>query len=422
MTFASPGWLWVLLLLLPLFGLRVRAHTSSRKSLKGLVAPRLYGSLVKGSSQVRHWLAFCFMILGLAMVIVAMARPQMGFEEVESFSEGRSLILAIDTSRSMLANDLAPNRLERAKLAARDIVDGLGEDRIGLIAFAGKAFMQAPLTTDHQAVIESIEQIDTDVIPRGGTNLTSAATLALNSFREADAEQNALIIFSDGEALEGQNQVEELKQDANRENMIIITVGVGTENGSIIPQPGRDGRPQEGVFIKDANGQVVRSRLDSTALRELATGGGIYLQLGNRASLTRVVKNITDNLAATRNSDVAQQRPIERFIWPLSLGLVFLVFSHVVHLLFAAQVSRPSLSAPAKAAATAIFFVGFLGTASAKDSLKPGWKHLEREDYETALKHFELSLEDESLTRRELTGIQLGIGSAAYKMGDSTLR
>lgn len=416
MTFASPAWLWVLLLLLPLFALRIRAQTSNRRSLEGLVAPRLYPLLVQGTSQVRHWLTFVFTLLGLALIIVAMARPQLGFEEVESFSEGRSVILAIDTSRSMLATDLSPNRLERAKLAARDIVDGLGEDRIGLMAFAGKAFMQAPLTTDHQAVIESIEQIDTEIIPRGGTNLTAAANLALSSFREEDAEQNALIIFSDGEALEGQSQVQQIKEDARRERMIIITIGVGTENGSIIPEPGRDGRPQENAFVKDARGQVVRTRLDSSALQELATGGGIYLQLGDRASLTRVVKNITANLDATREKDVAQQRPIERFMWPLALGFLFLVFSHVIHLLF---VRRPLKSAaPTSLAAKAVGVVIVLFASGTVADAKDGWTYIDRENYESALRHFAISLEEENLSNRERIGIHLGIGSAAYKLRD----
>ncbi|MDF1814171.1 MAG: VWA domain-containing protein [Verrucomicrobiales bacterium] len=415
MTFASPSWLWALFLLPVLFGLRIRAHMRSRQSLDGLVAPRLHALLVSGTSQIRHWMSFVLLVAGLAMIIVAMARPQWGFTEVESFTEGRSLILAIDTSRSMLATDLVPNRLERAKLAARDIVDSLGEDRIGLIAFAGKAFMQAPLTTDHQAVIESIEQIDTEVIPRGGTNLTSAASLALSSFREADAEQNALVIFSDGEALEGQDQVAEIKESANRENMIIITIGVGTENGSIIPEPGRDGRPQEGVFVKDAGGQVVRTRLDASALRDLATGGGIYLQLGSRSSMTKVVKSITANLASTREKDVARQRPIERFMWPLGIGLFFLVASQVVHLLFPLQ--KRALSRMPSAIKVAATLMLFSSSGFAKD----GWKHIERENFETALKQFEISLKDEDITPREMTAIQLGIGSAAYKTGDFEL-
>ena len=419
MNFANPAWFWALLLLAPLLGLRLWAHLSSGKNLAGLVAPRLHPLLVSQTSQLRHWLSFVFLILGLASLILALARPQLGFEEIGSFSEGRSVILAIDTSRSMLAVDLTPNRLERAKLAARDIVDTLDQDRIGLIAFAGKAFMQAPLTSDHEAVIESIDQIDTEVIPRGGTNLTSAVTLAMNAFRESNSEQKALILFSDGEALEGQGQVKAITEEATREKMVIITIGVGTESGSVIPEPGPDGRPQEGVFVRDERGQAVRSRLDPAALRELATGGGVYIQLGDRASLTRVVKTITGNLEATRREDKAQQRPVERFMWPLGFGVGFLIMSHLVHLLFRPlprRVAQPARKQVRGAAGFLIFFC--FGLTDAAASAQEGWKSLEREDYASALRAFESALTDDKLNERQRTGIHLGIGSAAYKVGD----
>ncbi len=423
MTFANPAWLGALFLLLPLIGLRVLSQARSRRSLEGLVAARLYPSLVRGSSQLRHWLSFSFLLAGLAGVVVAMARPQWGYEEVESYSEGRSLILAIDTSRSMLATDLVPNRLERAKLAARDIVDSLPQDRIGLIAFAGRAFLQAPLTTDHLAVIESIDQIDTEIIPRGGTNLTAAVQLALKTFGESSSDQNALILFSDGEALEGQGAVQSIKELADRESMIVITIGVGTEQGSIIPEPGPDGRPQEGVFIRDADGQVVRSRLDPVALRRLATGGGMYIQLGDRASLTRVVRVITENLTKSREADEAKKRPIERFMWPLGIGVFLLILAHLVPLLFFGRRPTPRLAkAPSPGAkslsvALVVLFAGLSLPLASRDS-RDAWSDLVEEDFEAALEKFESSLKNERLSGRERTAIHLGIGSSAYRLGD----
>ncbi len=418
MTFATPQWLWALVILLSLLALRIRSHLTRKNNLSGLVAPRLNAVLIKGTSQTHHWLTFGFAFLALAMIILALARPRWGFEEVESFTEGRSVILAIDTSRSMLATDLIPNRLERAKLAARDIVEGLGEDRIGLIAFAGKSFMQAPLTTDHQAVIESIEQLDTEIIPRGGTNLTEAAKLALDSFRETSSEQNALIIFSDGEALEGQEQVMAIRAAANREKMIIITIGVGTANGSVIPEPGEDGRPQTNSFIKDENGQVVRTRLDATALRELASGGGTYLPLGEGGSLTQVVQSIIETLKTTREEDAARQRPVERFMIPLGLGLIFLIFSHLVPFLFSNRWKRLTNPATAPAKNVALFCLCLTISSSAFG--KDGWDYIDREEFDTALTQFEqeLSGNPKEISRRRMTGIQLGIGLCAYKIGD----
>ena len=407
----------MLLLLIPLFGLRVIAHLSRRKSLAGLVAPRLHHQLVRGTRQAQQWASFVLLILGLAAIMVAMARPQYGFEEVTSYSEGRSIIIAIDTSRSMLANDLVPNRLERAKLAARDIVDLMGEDRIGLMAFAGKAFLQAPLTTDHLAVIESIEQVDTELIPRGGTNLTGAARLALDTFRESNSRQNALILFSDGEALEGQGQVDQIREEADREGMMIISIGVGTQQGSIIPEPGPDGRPLDGVFVRGADGQVVRSRLDPVALRGLATGGGVYIQLGDRGSLTRVVGAIEANLKAIRSEDEKKQRPIERFMWPLGVGFSLLVLSHVVHLFFLPLDNRMRSRAMRPAATTTAIGLFLLGPAVARGG-DDGWSYLRKENFLSAIKRFEETLSRGKLSARKETGIQLGIGSASYRVGD----
>lgn len=407
----------MLLLLIPLFGLRVIGQFSRRKSLAGLIAPRLHHQLVRGTRQLQQWASFVLLILGLAAIIVAMARPQYGFEEVASYSEGRSIIIALDTSRSMLANDLVPNRLERAKLAARDIVDLMGEDRIGLMAFAGKAFLQAPLTTDHSAVIESIDQVDTELIPRGGTNLSGAARLALDTFRESNSRQNALILFSDGEALEGQGQVDQIREEADREGMMIISIGVGTQHGSIIPEPGPDGRPLDGVFVRGPDGQVVRSRLDPVALRGLATGGGVYIQLGDRGSLTRVVKAIETNLKAIRSEDEKKQRPIERFMWPLGLGLCLLVLSHMVHLFFLPVDNRMRSRAMRPAAPVTAIALLLLGTLAAHGG-DDGWSYLRKENFLSAIKQFEETLSRGKLSERKETDIHLGIGSASYRVGD----
>lgn len=426
--FADPAWLWALILLLPLLGLRIWAQLSSQRSLQGLVATRLHPLLVSRTSQLRHWMAFLFLFLGLTFVILALARPRWGYEEVQSFSQGRSMILAIDTSRSMLAKDLKPNRLERAKLAAKDIVTEMNGDRIGLIAFAGKAFLQAPLTTDHLAVNEILDQIDTELIPRGGTNLSSAVDLALESFRESDTRQKALILFSDGEALEGQEQVAALKKRASNEAMMILTIGVGTENGSIIPELGANGKTRDGVFVRDSNGQVVRSRLDAVALRALATGGGRYIQLGDRASLTRVVKSITDNLETASEEQEVQKRPIERFMWPLGIGVFFLIASHLTHLLFLyfgrdERANSPgSIPMASKAVSPAIVVLITLSFSSLlSDAKEDAWRLIEQENFASAVRVFETELKSTKLTDRERTSLNMGMGSAAFRLGNYSI-
>src|SRR5207249_9948572 len=184
-------------------------------------------------------------------------------------------LIAVDTSRSMLSNDVQPNRLDRVKLAVQDLINELQGDRVGLIAFAGRAFLQAPLTIDYDAVVEAINDIDTKTIPEGGTNISSAITLATQSFGKSATGNRALIIFTDGEESEtsGDPVAVKMAKEAADAGVRIFTVGVGTPQGSLIPITGDEG---ETSFVKDSAGQVVKSKLDDKRLREIAqaTGGG----------------------------------------------------------------------------------------------------------------------------------------------------
>src|SRR5713101_3490211 len=175
----------------------------------------------------------------------------------------------------MLSNDVAPNRLERVKLAAQDLITELQGDRAGRIAFAGRAFLQAPLTIDYEAAVESINDLDTKTIPEGGTNISEAIALASRTFGKSAMGNRALIIFTDGEELSGDAmQSAKIAADAG---VRIFAVGVGTPEGSLIPISGEGGGT---AFVKDSNGQVVKSKLDEKRLKEIAEAtGGFYLHL-----------------------------------------------------------------------------------------------------------------------------------------------
>ncbi|MEM1296881.1 MAG: VWA domain-containing protein [Verrucomicrobiota bacterium] len=324
--FASPQW-FILLLVLPfLVGLKVWSRTRSSRGVDAFVAKRLQLALVHKTPAPADWIAFSLQLLAIALFVAAIARPQWGFREIETLTKGRNVIIAIDTSNSMLAEDLQPNRLTRAKLAAQDLVRNLPTDRIGLIAFAGRAFAQAPLTVDHEAVLESIDQMDTEVISRGGTNLVEPAVLALDTMQEAEANLAALVIFSDGEDLEGQQQLQELQESASESKLLIVAVGVGTESGGIIPDPLAK---KPGVFIKDEAGKIVRSRLDPVALRQLADmTDGVYLNMGSQSSVSDVVRQALRKLEAQQLEADATRIPIERYAIPLVLGMMALILSH----------------------------------------------------------------------------------------------
>ena len=417
LTFAIPAWLWGGLLIVPLFALRLWGHRHASKRLPGLVSPKLMGQLVNGSSRPQRWVVFSLRMLALLALSTALARPQLGYEEVETQTDSRNLIIAIDTSRSMLADDLAPNRLSRAMLAANDIVRALPEDRIGLMAFAGRPFLQAPLTVDHEAVLEAISQLDTEVIPRGGTNLTAAAELALETFKEANLDQGTLVLFSDGEALEGGERLEGFRLRAGETGMNIITVGVGTREGSLIPELDQQGNPIPGVFLKDNEGQVVRSRLETGAIRELAGKDGLYVHLGGKISLSRVVSEIQKGIATTREEGESRLRPIERFMWPLGASFLLIVLSHFVSLLsLKPRQARPSF-APGAATGLVLALILFSPDLKAKDAVMQGYEIYLKGNYEEAIRTYEGALSEKN-TRRDHSYLQMGLGAATFRTGN----
>src|SRR5947207_4840781 len=211
----------------------------------------------------------------MGLTITALAKPRWGYIYENVKRKGLDLIFAADTSRSMLSNDIAPSRLQRVKLAAQDLLSELQGDRVGLVAFAGRAFLQAPLTIDYNAAVEAINDLDTNTIPEGGTNISAAIDLAVQTYGKSAIGNRALIIFTDGEELSG-DALKSAKAAADA-GVRIFTVGVGTPQGSLIPVGGNDGGA---AFVKDPAGQVVKSKLDENRLREIAqTTSGFYLHL-----------------------------------------------------------------------------------------------------------------------------------------------
>ena len=226
MSFGAPEWLWALLLIPLLMALFVRAERGALRRLQEFVSARLLPQLAGTVNRPRRIIRFGLQLLGLALAIVSLAQPRWGYTFEDVKRKGLDLLIAVDTSRSMLSNDVQPDRLERVKLAVQDLINELQGDRVGLIAFAGRAFLQAPLTIDYDAVFEAINDLDTKTIPEGGTNISSAITLATQSFGKSATGNRALIIFTDGEELSG-DAVKTAKAAAADAGVRIFTVGVG---------------------------------------------------------------------------------------------------------------------------------------------------------------------------------------------------
>ena len=323
MTFASPDLLYFLFALPVLVGLRYWSAWRAGQIIESMTAPRLRSQLVVGVSSWRSGFIFALQLLALACFILAIAQPRWGEDKVIQIESGRNVIIAIDTSRSMLSNDIVPDRMTRAKLAAQDVLNTLKTDRVGLIAFAGRAYLQAPLTTDHEAVVEAIQSLDFTSVPRGGSELGNALKLAMETFEKNPARNHGLILFSDGG--EPDAQVREYAQQAAKKNILILTVGVGTEEGALIPDPDPD---RQGDYVRDRSGNVVKTKLEGSVLQEIAaTTRGRYMKLGSQPLATSVVRELLSALQAQANEAQQLVKPIERFQWPLSMGVLLLMIA-----------------------------------------------------------------------------------------------
>ena len=411
MSFGAPQWLWGLLLIPILIALFIRAEQRGVSRLQEFVSARLLPQLAGTVNRPRRVVRFGLQLLGLSLALVSLAQPRWGYTFEDVKRKGLDLLIAVDTSRSMLSNDVQPNRLERVKLVSQDLINELQGDRVGLIAFAGRAFLQAPLTIDYDAVFEAIRDLDTKTIPEGGTNISSAIDLAAQSFGKSAVRNRALIIFTDGEELSG-DAVKTAKAAADA-GVRIFTVGVGTAQGSLIPISGEDG---ETAFVKDSAGQVVKSKLDEKRLREIAQAtGGFYLPLENGP---RTMQQIyTEGLAKMQAAEMdvrLSRRPIERYEWPLGAALVALAFSILVRERKRVR-EKIYVSTPTKVtAATAVLMIIFcqfaFGAAPGLDAYRGG-------KFEDAYGQFQQTLKSHPQSRAE-EKLQFDSGAASYKLED----
>jgi Ca-activated chloride channel family protein len=406
MNFGAPNWLWTLTILPLLVLLYARGERRSAIKLREFVSPRLLPQLAGNVDRVRRAIRFAFVLFALALAIIALAKPRWGYTYEDVKRRGLDLLFAVDTSRSMLSNDVAPNRLERVKLAAQDLITELQGDRAGLIAFAGRAFLQAPLTVDYDAAVESINDLDTKTIPEGGTNISEAIALATQTFGKSAMGNRALIIFTDGEELSG-DAVTEAKKAADA-GVKIFTVGVGTAQGSLIPLEGQG----EAGFVKDAKGQVVKSKLDENRLREIAQAtGGIYLHLESGPQTMHQL--YADGLSKLKTAEIdarLSSRPIERYEWPLAGAIVALIASVFINDRKRAQTPRRSPIKREVLVAASLLFV-----AAAEVNAVSGIDLYNKGQYEDAYAQFQKDLQ-QNINPADMPKMQFDAGAAAYKL------
>ena len=274
--FANIEYLWGLLLI-PLLALFfVWSRISRRRALKKFGQQEILGQLMPYSSGTRPVVKFIILMLALAFFIVGIARPQFGSKLKTEKREGVELMIALDVSNSMMAEDIQPNRLERAKRAISRLVDRLKDDKIGLIVFAGDAYTQLPITTDYNSAKLFLNSVNTQIVPKQGTAIGAAIDLARKSFTPNGEANKAIVIITDGENHEDDALAS--AKAALDEGAIVHTIGMGLPSGSPIPVF-RNGQTD---YLKDRDGNVVVTKLNEQMLEQIAaTGGGIYVRANN---------------------------------------------------------------------------------------------------------------------------------------------
>lgn len=421
MNFAHGHVLWLLAIIPPLLIVFFWwAWRERQRLMTQFIQARLLPGLTSGLSPARQKVRFVLIIIAVALLIVALARPQWGFTWEESKQKGLDIVVAIDTSKSMLAEDIAPNRLQRAKLAALDLMQQAQSDRLGLVAFAGGAFLQCPLTIDDNAFRQSIEALDVNIIPQGGTAVAEAINTAATAFKEGD-NFKVLVLFTDGE--DNDENALEAAQAAAKEGMKIFTIGIGTPEGEILRIKDAKGRTD---YLRDADGNAVKSRLNEGLLQQIAgaTEGGFYLPLRGAKTIDTLYEKGLAPLPKSEGQEKLVKRMHERYHWPLAAAILMLfaemLLPETKRREKKASNAQPSTSTVQNAATIALFVCILLPSIS-NASPASALKDFNGGNFTNALTEYERLLNEQSKQQKpEDPRLHFNAGTAAYRATNYT--
>jgi Ca-activated chloride channel family protein len=381
-----------------------------QKLIRRFVQSRLLADLLVGVSPRRQAFRFVLLAAAVAGVLLALARPQWGFAWEEAKQKGLDIIVAVDTSRSMLAQDVAPNRLEKAKLAAFDLMRQARNDRLGLVAFAGTAFLQSPLTLDDQAFRQGVEALNVGIIPQGGTALSAAIRTSLEAFEKGEDNHKVLVLFTDGEDHDADTDTLAAAKEAAEAGMHIFTIGVGTPAGELIRVKDDQGNES---FIKDEDGNVVKSHLNEKLLRQIATeANGFYLPLQGADPMatlySRGLAPLPKSEATTRLTRVYR----ERYHWFLAFAVICLILEFLLPESSRSRrseaVASPARSALQKAVVAVCFLLlSFCGQASPSGA----YHDYQSGDFKSAFDEYNRLSEENTNDYR----LHYDAGAAAYR-------
>ena len=320
---------WLVIVPFAMLGLGWWDLRNRRRVLASFVTLNLVPTMVRGTIPGRRRLKIILRALAVLFIAVALMRPQWGIRDTQVIRRGIDLVFVVDTSKSMWARDVTPNRMERVKADLRYFADEVVQhDRIALVAFAGTARTLCPLTLDHAAFDIFLDDLDVGIIPRGGTSFRAAIQAALAAFGDDVRNHKAVVLFSDGEAHDG--VPEDLLETARSQGVRIYTVGIGSEEGVRIPVA-TDGDSE--TFLKDGEGNIVLSRLDDRVLKTIAQRSldGAYTHLSaGRSNLEKIYLDNIKKIEERELQSSQQERRVERFQWFLAFALLLLMSESVL--------------------------------------------------------------------------------------------
>jgi Ca-activated chloride channel family protein len=318
MRFGNIVYLMILWVVPALVLFYVYSFRKKNRLIELFAERQLFLQLTPGISHRRNVFKAILLVLAVIFAVLALIRPKWGYHWEEIKRKGVDIVICIDVSSSMLAEDIMPNRLERAKRKINDLLNLLEGDRIGLVAFAGTSFVQCPLTLDYGACSIFLDYLDTDLIPIQGTALGEAIRTGIGCFPQGERKSRAIILITDGEDHQGDPL--SAAEEAKKEGVRIFAIGIGKEGGAPIPDPG-------GGFKKDSTGSLILSKLDEVTLQKIAleTGGGYVRSVTGDLDLEKIyLQNIRKTIEQKELESTRRKRWEERFQWPLLFAVILL--------------------------------------------------------------------------------------------------
>lgn len=322
MTISQPQYLWLLLLVPLFFAVQVLVNKFRQRRIRRFGNEALVKALMPSYAGAKVWLRLSLFSVAFCFLVLALSRPQRGVRLKEQQMSGAEVVIALDVSNSMLAEDYSPNRLNRAKLAIAQVSEKLEGDRIGLVVFAGDAYVQIPLTSDYISAKMFLNSISTNSVPVQGTAIGTAIDMSVRCFSDKSDQSRAVIVITDGENHED-DPVDAAKR-AVENGVRVYTIGVGSKDGTFIPLP-------EGGYITDDQGNNVVTRLDDATLKDIAeVGNGIYVQSTNREfGLNPIIEDI-QNMEDKVMTTVMYEEYEELYMYFLGVALLFFVIEMLI--------------------------------------------------------------------------------------------